>query len=106
MPESPSEFIGRPEAANLIGIYAALADQEINEVCYQFGGKKFSTFKQNLVDLAVAKLAPVQEEFCRLIDNTSYLDDIMADGAQRAQAISEPVLKEVHDIVGFFRPKV
>ncbi len=106
LPASPDEFIGRPEAANLIGIFAALADQEVNEVCSQFGGQQFSVFKQNLIDLAIVKLAPVREEFCRLMDNPAYLDDLMADGAQRARAVSEPVLKEVHDIVGFFQPKV
>jgi tryptophanyl-tRNA synthetase len=105
IPASPDEFLGRPEVGNLIGIYAALADQDVQEVCRQFSGKQFSVFKQNLVDLAIAELAPVQERFCKLMDDRTYLDNLMVEGAQRARSISEPILKEVHDIVGFFCPK-
>ena len=105
LPSHPDEFEGRPEAANLLSIYAALSDQDLAEVCRQFGGKQFSVFKQELADLAIAKLAPVQDEFRRLMDDPAHVDGLMADGAQRARAIAEPILSEVHDIVGFLRPK-
>ena len=105
LPATPEEFGGRPEAANLMGIYAALADQDIAEVCRQYGGKQFSVFKQDLTDLAIAKLAPVQDELRRLMDDPSHVDGLIADGTARARAIAEPILAEIHDIVGFLRPK-
>ncbi len=103
LPSSPKEFEGRPEAANLMGIYAALADLEIEDVCKRFGGQQFSAFKQDLADLAVGKLGPMQDEMRRLMDDPSHVDGVLADGVRRARAIAEPVLAEVHDIVGFLR---
>ncbi len=105
LPGSPEEFDGRPEAANLMDIYAALADEDIAAVCQQFGGKQFSVFKQDLADLAIAKLGPVRDELRRLMDDPTHVDGLMADGVRRARAIAEPILAEVHDIVGFLRPK-
>ncbi|MDA1088817.1 MAG: tryptophan--tRNA ligase [Proteobacteria bacterium] len=105
LPASPNQFDGRPEAANLMGIYAALADLEIAEVCNKFGGLQFSRFKQDLADLAVEKLAPMQDEMRRLMIDESHVDAVITDGVQRARAIAEPVLAEVHDIVGFLRPR-
>ncbi len=104
LPENEEEFDARPEAANLMGIYAALADQEVGDVCREFGGKQFSEFKQALADLAVAKLGPIQDEMRRLIEDRAHVDAVLADGAERARAIAAPVLAEVHDIVGFLRP--
>ena len=104
LPTGPDQFEGRPEAANLMGIYASLADVEIAEVCNKFGGLQFSAFKQDLADLAVETLAPVQGEMRRLMDDPAHVDAVIADGVERARAIAEPVLAEVHDIVGFLRP--
>ncbi len=101
LPENEKEFDGRPEAANLMGIYAALADKDVADVCKEFGGKQFSEFKQALADLAVAKLGPIQEEMRRLMEDRAHVDAVLANGAERARAIAEPVLAEVHDIVGF-----
>lgn len=103
LPGSLDELEGRPEAANLLGIYAALADQEIAEICDRFGGGQFSTFKQELADLAVAKLVPIQNEMRRHMKEPDAVDQVLADGAKRAQAIAEPILKQVQDIVGFLR---
>ena len=104
LPENAKEFDARPEAANLMGIYAALADQDIADVCKEFGGKQFSEFKQALADLAVAKLGPIQDDMRRLIEDKAHVDAVLADGVERARAIAEPVLAEVYDIVGFLRP--
>ena len=104
LPASTGEFEGRPEAANLMGIYAALADQEIGDVCETFGGQQFSAFKKELTDLAVATLGPMQDEMRRLTGDPSHVDGIIADGVIRARALAEPILAEVHDIVGFLRP--
>ena len=90
----------RPEADNLVGIYAALADQSKAEVLKEFGGAQFSTFKAALVDLAVAKLGPINAEMKRLVADPVYIDSVLADGA-RAQAIAADTMKAVKDIVGF-----
>jgi len=104
LPAAPDQFGGRPEAANLMGIYAALADIKVAEVCNKFGGQQFSAFKQDLADLAVSVLGPMQDEMRRQMDDESHVDAVIKDGAQRARAIAEPILAEVHDIVGFLRP--
>jgi tryptophanyl-tRNA synthetase len=101
LPDSPIGFAGRPEAANLIGIYAALSDTDISQVCQDFGGQQFSAFKQSLADLAVAKLSPIQDEMRRLMDDPAYVEEVLADGAKRARALAAPILAEVRETVGF-----
>jgi tryptophanyl-tRNA synthetase len=93
----------RPEADNLVGIYAALAERSKAEVLKEFGGAQFSTFKAALVDLAVTKLGPINAEMKRLVADPVYIDSVLADGATRAQAIAADTMKAVKDIVGFVR---
>ena len=100
----PSEVAGladRPEASNLVGIYAALAACSTDDVLAEFGGRGFGDFKPVLGDLAVAKLSPIGAEMRRLLENPADIDAILADGAERAAAIARPILAEVRDIVGF-----
>ena len=104
LPENVDGFESRPEAANLMGIYAALSDTEVADVCATYGGEQFSTFKQHLADLAVAKLAPIQDEMRRLMADPGYVEGVLADGAVRARALAEPVIAEVKDTVGFLSP--
>jgi tryptophanyl-tRNA synthetase len=104
MPETPEGFEGRPEAANLMGIYAALADMETEDVCARFGGWQFSKFKGELADLAVEKLSPIGAECIRLQKDPGYVDGVLREGAARASAIAEPILREIYDAVGFLRP--
>jgi tryptophanyl-tRNA synthetase len=102
----PSEEKGleaRPEADNLVGIYAALAGQSRTQVLGEFGGGQFSTFKTALADLAVAKLGPIGAEMKRLTADPAYVDTVLTDGAARAQAIAAETMKTVKDIVGFIR---
>jgi tryptophanyl-tRNA synthetase len=102
----PHEIAGlekRPEADNLVGIYAALADVGKADVLNEFGGAQFSAFKAALVDLAVAKLGPIGAEMKRLVADTAYIDSVLADGAVRAQVIAAETMKAVKDIVGFVR---
>jgi tryptophanyl-tRNA synthetase len=106
LPTGTAGFKDRPEAANLIGIYAALADATLEDVLERFGGEQFSTFKQHLADLAVAKLGPIQDEMRRLVADPGHVDRVLARGAERARALAEPVLDEVRRIVGFLRPGV
>jgi tryptophanyl-tRNA synthetase len=102
----PSEEAGlesRPEADNLVGIYAALADISKADVLKQFGGAQFSAFKPALVDLSVAKLGPVATEMKRLLQDIPYIDSVLADGSDRAHAIATETMKSVKDIIGFVR---
>jgi tryptophanyl-tRNA synthetase len=102
----PSEEAGlesRPEADNLVGIYAALADKPKADVLKEFGGGQFSTFKTALSDLSVAKLSPVAAEMKRLTQDAAYIDAVLAAGAARAEVIAAETMNAVKDIVGFVR---
>lgn len=102
----PSEEKGlepRPEADNLVGIYAALSDTTKADVLREFGGAQFSNFKSALVDLAVTALGPIGGEMKRLVQDHAYIDAVLADGSERASAIAGKTMKAVKDIVGFVR---
>ena len=92
---------GRPEAENLVGIYAALAGESHLQTLKTFGGGQFSDFKRALADLAVDKLEPIGSEMNRLMEDPAELDRLLVDGAARARAIAEPVYRQVRNIVGF-----
>ncbi|MCA0871038.1 tryptophan--tRNA ligase [Seohaeicola saemankumensis] len=103
----PSEAKGledRPEARNLVEIYAAFAEQSVDQVLAELGGKQFSEFKPLLADLAVSKLAPISAEMSRLMDNQDEIDRILTRGAERARAITAPILRRTYDIVGMVPP--
>ena len=91
----------RPEATNLVGIFAALAGTTDVEVLRQFGGGQFSTFKNALADLAVAKLAPIADEMIRLQADPGHIEQVLKDGSARARAIAAPIMQDVKKIVGF-----
>ncbi|HKO10058.1 MAG TPA: tryptophan--tRNA ligase [Alphaproteobacteria bacterium] len=103
LPGDPVELVNRPEAANLVGIYAALADLATAEVCLRYDGAMFSKFKEELAELAVAKLGPIGAEMKRLKADAAYVDGILKAGAERAREIATPILGEVQEIVGFLR---
>lgn len=103
LPSEEKGLEGRPEAENLVGIYAALAGLPPAGVLAQFGGGPFSAFKTALVDLAVEKLGPIGAEMKRLVQDPVYIDQVLAEGAGRAQAIAADTMKAVKDIVGFVR---
>jgi tryptophanyl-tRNA synthetase len=103
----PSEEAGlakRPEADNLVGIFAALAHTTKAGVLRDFGGAQFSSFKRALAEVAVARLAPVNETLKRLLADPRGVDRALAQGAERARAIAAPIVRQVKDIVGFLRP--
>ncbi len=101
LPSEEKGLEGRPEAENLVGIYAGLNGQTKAQVLSEFGGGQFSGFKGALVDLAVAKLSPIAGEMRRLLADVSHIDAILGDGAGRAEAIAAPIMRDVKDIVGF-----
>jgi tryptophanyl-tRNA synthetase len=103
LPSDVEGLEGRPEARNLVGIYAALSDTDHAAVLRQFGGQGFGTFKSALVDLVVAHLAPISEETRRLLAEPGSVDAILRDGAQRAANIADPIVAEVERIVGFLK---
>jgi tryptophanyl-tRNA synthetase len=101
LPASKDELKDRPEAENLLNIYAALADQERDGVMHQFAGQQFSGFKTALADLTVAKLAPISAEMRRLLADPAEIDRILQSGADKARAIATPIMDEVKKTVGF-----
>ncbi|MBX3531365.1 MAG: tryptophan--tRNA ligase, partial [Rhizobiaceae bacterium] len=99
----PSELDGlkeRPEADNLVTIYAALAEISREKVMSEFGGQQFSVFKPALADLAVEKLAPIAGEMRRISADAAYVDAVLRDGGERAGVQAEATLKSVKRIVG------
>ena len=99
----PSEAAGlenRPEARNLVNIYAGLADTTVDEVLAEHGGAQFGAFKPALADLAVAKLAPISTEMARLMNDPAEIDRILARGTEQAREIATPILRRTYEIVG------
>ncbi|MGA0424585.1 MAG: tryptophan--tRNA ligase [Alphaproteobacteria bacterium] len=101
LPEHIEGLEGRHEAANLVGIYAALSDKTTSEVLSEFGGKGFGQFKPALADLAVSVLSPITSEMRRLLADPAEIDLMIADGATRARTVAEPILKRTKELVGF-----
>jgi tryptophanyl-tRNA synthetase len=102
----PNELDGlseRPEAANLVGIYAALKGVSKEEVLREFGGAQFSSFKPALADLAVDKVSPIGDEMRRILADPAEIDNILRDGANRAREIAEPIMAKTKEIIGFIQ---
>ena len=103
LPSDVKGLEGRPEADNLVGIYAALAETSKEAVLRDFGDASFSKFKDALAELATTRLTPIGGEMRRLMADPVEIDRILDDGARRAHAIADPVLAMTKDIVGFIR---
>jgi tryptophanyl-tRNA synthetase len=101
LPDSVAGFANRSEAANLINIYAALADLDKARAIEEFAGKPFSVFKNALAELAVAKLAPIATEMRRLLGDPAEIDRVLRAGAEQASARAAPTLLEVKKLAGF-----
>ena len=100
----PSEIEGlaeRPEARNLVGIYAGLSDRSEAEVLQDFGGQGFGAFKPALAELAISVIAPISEKMNALLADEAQIDQILAEGADRARAMTRPILQDVKEIMGF-----
>jgi tryptophanyl-tRNA synthetase len=104
LPENAEALEGRPEAANLLGIYAALSDESLESTIARFAGLEFSKFKEALAELAVSVLAPIAEERARILAEPGYVEAILRRGTERANAIAEPNLNQIKDIFGMLRP--
>ena len=105
LPDTIDGLKDRPEAKNLVNIYAAMAGHTPAQVIKDFAGAQFGTFKPALADLAVAKLSPITTEMSRLMKDPAEIDRILGKGADRADALARPILNEVYDIVGMIRSR-
>ncbi|MFD0916930.1 tryptophan--tRNA ligase [Pseudahrensia aquimaris] len=106
LPSEVEGLEGRPEADNLVGLYAALCEATKADVLSEYGGQEFSRFKPALADLAVAKIGPIADEMNRLQGDPAEIDVILAKGADRARAIASKTLADVKEIVGFIGGRV
>jgi tryptophanyl-tRNA synthetase len=104
MPETAEELEARAEAANLLGIYAALTDATVEAARARFAGQNFSAFKEELAEVSVATLGKIGGEMRRLVADPGYIDGILRQGAERARAVADPYLREVQDLIGLLRP--
>ena len=105
LPETLEGLRDRPEARNLVNIYAALAGQTAKQVIEEFANAQFGTFKPKLAELAVEKLGPITAEMNRLMQDPGEIDRILGEGAERADAIARPILEDVFEIVGMVRSR-
>ncbi len=105
LPETLAGLKDRPEARNLINIFAALSDKTPDAVVAEYAGAQFGTFKPALADLAVAKLSPITTEMSRLMKDPAEIDRILGQGADRAEAIARPIVDQVYDITGMIRSR-
>jgi len=103
LPYSIKELDKRPEAKNLVGIYAALSSQSEKQVLKEFGGQGFGVFKPKLADLAVSVLEPINNELKKLLEDRPYLNTVLKEGSNKASNISNKVLSDVYEIIGCVR---
>jgi len=101
LPSEPAGLESRPEARNLVGIYAALANTDHASVLREHGGEGFGAFKDALAALIIDSLRPISAETNRLLADPAHVDAVLRDGAQRAAAIADPIVAETERLVGF-----
>lgn len=103
LPETLAGLNGRPEAENLLTMYACLKDMTLADAVVVFAGKQFSALKDQLADACIAELVPISTEMRKILQDKAYLDQVLSNGADRARAIASPILREVYDTVGFLQ---
>jgi len=100
VPAEEKDLKNRPEASNLISIYASINNIKVTEVLNEFGGKNFSTFKSKLSESVVEKICPIGQEIIKLLKDESYLNEILKKGSKSADLIAKANLKEIYDLIG------
>ena len=105
LPESVEGLADRPEARNLVNIYAAISGADRAQVLADYAGKPFSVFKPALAEVLVSALAPISARMRELLADPAEIDRILGRGAERASEISAPILAQAKDIVGFVRSR-
>ena len=105
LPDTLADLKDRPEAKTLVNIFAALSGKTAAAVVAEYAGAQFGTFKPALADLAVAKLAPITTEMNRLMKDPAEIDRILGNGADRAEAIAQPIVDRTKEITGMIRSR-
>ena len=106
LPRSLKETHNRPEALNLLSIFASLNNKSTEETIANYAGKEFSLFKKDLTDMVVEKIDPINKEMRKLMDDKDYLDNIMNKGKEKAIHVADSVLNKVYTIVGFSKSDI
>ena len=101
LPEDEKNLIQRPEVENLLGIYSSLSNQSLKNSINEFSGKNFSEFKEKLAELVVEKISPISIEINKLQKDNSYIDNVLKEGGERANAIASKKVEELKRIIGF-----
>ena len=104
LPDNLTDAQKRPEAINLLSIFAALSEKDTEEIISIYAGKEFSIFKNDLSDLTSNILSPISNEMKKLLADQQYLDSIIIEGRDKAISVAEPVLSKVYKIIGFSNP--
>ena len=103
IPSVKEELVNRPEAENLLGIYATLANQSIEKTLEQFSGSDFKKLKDELSDILISELDPINKEIKKLLNEETYIVEILRMGSEKADDISRPILQKTREIVGFLK---
>ena len=101
IPSKINELEKRPEVENLLGIYSSLNNQNIEKTINEFSGKNFSDFKETLAELVVEKISPISKEIVKLLKNKDHIDQILKNGAEKADEQASKKVKELKKIIGF-----
>ena len=101
IPKNIDDLDKRPEAKNLIGIYASLTETALEKVIHKFAGKNFSEFKENLSQVLLDKIYPISIEIKKLVNEENYIDKILIEGSEKANVIASKKIKKIHEILGF-----
>ncbi len=101
LPENLEDAKKRPEAMNLLTIFAALSNTDTEKIILDYAGKDFSKFKNDLGDLVTSKISPISSEMSKLMNDKYFLDSIINSGKEKAISVADPVLKKVNEIIGF-----
>ena len=103
LPSDAEGLAGRPEAANLVGIYASMSGLSVDQILADFGGKGFGAFKPALAELLVEKLSPINSRFIELRQDRAALDAILRKGAEKARTLAKPTLEAAYSALGLVR---
>jgi len=101
IPENDTGLSKRPEVENLLGIYSSLSNQSLDKTLSEFSGKNFSDFKKNLADKLVEKISPISKEIRKIQKDKSFIDNVLHNGAQKAEKIAKSKVDEMKKIIGF-----
>ena len=101
IPNEVHKLKDRPEAENLLGIYSSISNQNLDRTLAEFGGKNFSDLKSQLAEILSSKISPISDEIKKLIGDYKYLDNVLEQGASKAEAIAGKKIKEMKKIIGF-----